>query len=159
MVEEQIRFEFTAPFHSPNRRVKKRGNFKPNLFFDQMESFICCLSSSVVARFFMATLAFFRFNFTRPLNYHYRKYNWTEPPPVYPKNLTNRPLWSKGVTLNLMAIVAITLTYLVNLAYTFSALSAITSITTCLPWLLEALWCPSMYQPVVTNWSLFGQWH
>ena len=44
MVEYQIRFEFAALFHSPNSRVKKRGNFKPNLFFDQMESFLYCLA-------------------------------------------------------------------------------------------------------------------
>ena len=39
-------FEFAALFHSPNRRSKKLGNFKPNLFFDQMESFLFWLSSS-----------------------------------------------------------------------------------------------------------------
>ena len=46
MVEKQINFEIALSFHSPNRRVKKRGNFKPNLFFDQMELFLFCLSSN-----------------------------------------------------------------------------------------------------------------
>ena len=49
LVEKQINLEITALFHSQiNWRVKKRGHFKPNLFLDQKESFLYCLSSSSV---------------------------------------------------------------------------------------------------------------
>ena len=45
MVERQISFEFAALFHSPIRAAKKDGNFKINLFMDQMVSFLFCLCS------------------------------------------------------------------------------------------------------------------
>ena len=41
----QIRFEFAAFFHPPMWWVKKRGNFKINLFFDQIVLFLNCLCS------------------------------------------------------------------------------------------------------------------
>ena len=46
MVHNKISFEIAALFHCPWRQVKKRGKFKANLSFDQMESFLYCLSSS-----------------------------------------------------------------------------------------------------------------
>ena len=47
LVEKQINFEFAALFHLPNKRVKKRVNFKSNLIFDQMEAFLYCLGSKL----------------------------------------------------------------------------------------------------------------
>ena len=46
MVHKPINFEIAALFNSSNRQVKKRGKFKANLSFNQMESFLNCLSSS-----------------------------------------------------------------------------------------------------------------
>ena len=43
LVEKQIRFEITALLYMRIQWVKKRGNFKINLFFDQMVSFLYCL--------------------------------------------------------------------------------------------------------------------
>ena len=62
MVEEQIEFEFAALFHSPNRQVKKRGNFKPNLFFDQMAYYFLALVFCFLAnlgRFLWTQLPFY----------------------------------------------------------------------------------------------------
>ena len=47
LLEKQINFEIAALFHSPNRRVKKRSNFKP-IFYDQMKSFLYCLTSNAL---------------------------------------------------------------------------------------------------------------
>ena len=44
---EKISFENAALFHSPVRAVEKDGNFKINLFFNQMASFLFCLCSKI----------------------------------------------------------------------------------------------------------------
>ena len=46
-----LSFEIAALFSSPNRRVKKRGNFKTNVLVDFIESFLYCLSSSISSKF------------------------------------------------------------------------------------------------------------
>ena len=47
LVERQINFETAALFLSPIRWVKKCGNFKTNLFFDQKVSFLYYLCSEI----------------------------------------------------------------------------------------------------------------
>ena len=39
-------FEFAACFLPPSKRAKKRGKFKPKNFFQSIELFLCCLSST-----------------------------------------------------------------------------------------------------------------
>ena len=55
MVEKEISFEFATLFHTPYRRVKKRGKFKANLSVHQMESFLYLFSSIPAMRVVIAS--------------------------------------------------------------------------------------------------------
>ena len=44
-VQMYVSFETTALFTSPNKRVEKRGNFKTNILFNSIESFLYCPGS------------------------------------------------------------------------------------------------------------------
>ena len=55
LVKKQISFEIAALFHYPYRQEKKRGNFKTNLFFNQMVSFLYCLSSNINKKYNFST--------------------------------------------------------------------------------------------------------
>ena len=54
--EKILCFEFAACFLSPNRRAEKGGNFKPNFFFQSIESFLYCLSSNTNSIFWKLAL-------------------------------------------------------------------------------------------------------